>query len=92
MSTFTIRPGAALDDAQQIEKIVSSIKSDMEALDGVIKANIPAGVETNWSETLLTDWNKYYSADIPESMVEMGYSALNLQKAVEDATKYSREE
>ena len=34
---LTITPGAALDDASQIDSIVASILNSMETLDGAIK-------------------------------------------------------
>lgn len=36
---LTINPGAATDDAQQIDSIVSTIKDDMETLYNTIKSN-----------------------------------------------------
>lgn len=88
---ITIKPGAATDDAAQIQSIVSDIKSDMEALDAAIKRTIPDGIQTTWSDTLLSNWNSYYNADIPEAMEEMSLSASNLQMAVEKALAYDQE-
>ena len=47
---ITITPGAATQDAAEIDSIVSSIESSMEVLDAAIKRNIPSGIETTWSE------------------------------------------
>ena len=38
---LTITPGAATDDATQIDSIVASIQSSMETLDAAIKNTIP---------------------------------------------------
>ena len=86
---ITITPGAATQDAAEIDSIVSSIESSMEVLDAAIKRNIPSGIETTWSDEVKNNWETYYSADVPEAMEEMKQSATNLRVAVDQATKYS---
>ncbi len=87
----TITPGAATDDAVQIDKIIADISAEMETLNTAIKSNIPDRVATDWSETLLNNWEQYYGADVPEAMAAMGESATNLKLAVEKALGYSNE-
>lgn len=86
---ITIIPGAATEDATQIDRIVAEMSDDMETLDGAIKKNIPSGVETNWSDEVRTNWEKYYANDVPETMKAMKDSAVNLRNAVDAALKYS---
>jgi len=86
---ITITPGAATQDAAEIDSIVSSIESSMEVLDAAIKRNIPSGIETTWSDEVKSKWETYYSSDVPEAMEEMKQSATNLRMAVDQATKYS---
>lgn len=89
---ITINPGAATDDAAQIDSIISSISSSMETLDAAIKRNIPSGVQTTWSDEVRNNWETYYNADVPEAMAEMTMSATNLRLAVDQALKYSQEQ
>lgn len=89
---ITINPGAATDDASQIDSIVSSIEASLEVLDGAIKRNIPNGVQTTWSEEVRNNWETYYSADVPAAMADMKLSAANLRMAVDQALKYSAEQ
>ena len=86
---ITINPGAATDDAAQIDSIISTIESSLETLDGAIKRNIPSGVQTTWSEDVRNNWETYYSADVPAAMADMKLSATNLRMAVDQALKYS---
>ena len=88
---ITINPGAATDDAAQIDSIVSTMQEDMETLDSAIKRNIPDGVQTTWSDTVRSNWESYYGADIPEAMAEMKLSASNVRLAVEQALQYDQE-
>ena len=53
---ITINPGAATDDAAQIDSIINSISSSMETLDAAIKRNIPNGVQTTWSDEVRNNW------------------------------------
>ena len=87
----TINTGAALDDAAQIESIVSNLASDMETLDKAVRDTIPSGIQTQWSETLSDNWSKYYTADIPNALEDMKKSASNIQMAVQETEAYSQE-
>lgn len=89
---ITITPGAATDDAAQIDKIVSDIEANLETLDAAIKRNIPNGVQTTWSDEVRNNWETYYSADVPAAMADMKLSATNLRMAVDQALKYSNEQ
>lgn len=86
---ITITPGAATQDAAQIDEIVSSIERSMEVLDAAIKRNIPEGIETTWSDEVKSNWEQYYGNDVPQAMQEMRQSAANLRLAVDQALKYS---
>ncbi len=88
----TLKPGAATDDAAQIDSIVKNIKEHLSTLDSAIKDNIPSGVQTTWSDEVRNNWETYYSADIPAAMAEMELSAKNLRMAVEEVLKYSNEQ
>ncbi len=88
---ITINPGAATDDAAQIDSIVSQIENDMQVLDAAIKRNIPEGIQTSWSEVVRENWQTYYSADVPAAMEDMKLSAANLRLAVEQALRYDQE-
>ena len=89
---ITITPGAATDDATQIDTIVATMESNLEVLDAAIKRNIPDGVQTTWSDEVRNNWETYYSADIPAAMADMKLSATNLRLAVDQALKYSNEQ
>lgn len=88
---LTITPGAATEDATQIDQIVTEMEQQMDELNSTIKRDIPDGVETTWSETVRSNWESYYGADIPEAMAEMKLSASNLRLAVEQALQYDQE-
>ncbi len=88
----TIRPGAATADAENIDTIVNSIKQNMEKLDQVFRREIPAGIETSWSESLLQRWSSTYKSEIPATMDAMSLSAVNLRKAVQELLKFSNQE
>lgn len=89
---ITIVPGAATEDAMQIDSIVSAIQEDMRTLDQAIKNTIPEGIQTTWSENVRANWERYYSSDVPAAMEEIKLSATNLRLAVDQALKYSREQ
>ena len=89
---ITINPGAATDDAAQIDSIVTTMEEDMQTLDSAIKRNIPDGVQTTWSDTVRTNWESYYGADVPQAMADMKLSATNLRLAVEQALAYDQEQ
>lgn len=88
----TLNPNAAMDGASQIDKIVSDIDVAIQELDAVMKRNIPERVETTWSETVLSNWNRYYTGDVPAAMDAMKLSATNLRMAVDAVLKYSNEQ
>jgi hypothetical protein len=88
---ITITPGAATEDATQIDSIVSTMQEDMETLDSAIKSTIPSGIQTTWSETVKENWESYYNADVPAAMEDMKQSAANLRLAVEEALQYDQE-
>ena len=88
---ITINPGAATDDAAQIDSLVQTMQESMATLDGAIKNSIPDGIQTTWSETVRTNWETYYTADIPAAMEDMKLSAANLRLAVEQALNYDQE-
>ena len=89
---ITINPGAATDDATQIDSLVQTIEESMETLNNAIKNTIPSGIQTTWSETVRENWESYYTADVPEAMEEMKLSAANLRMAVEQALQYDQEQ
>lgn len=88
----TLTPGAATDDAVQIDSIVETIQNDMQTLDNAIKATIPDGIQTTWSETVRSNWESYYSSDVPAAMEDMKLSATNLRMAVEQVVAYDQEQ
>lgn len=89
---ITINLGEATDDATQIDSIVSTMEEDMQTLDKAIKSQIPDVIKTDWAYTVRANWEKYYSADVPEAMEAMKSSAENLRKAVEAAQRYNQEQ
>lgn len=89
---ITINPGAATDDATQIDSLVQTIEESMETLNNAIKNTIPAGIQTTWSETVRENWETYYTADVPAAMEDMKLSASNLRLAVEQALQYDQEQ
>lgn len=89
---ITINPGAATDDAAQIDSIVQQMQEAMSTLDNAIKSTIPEGIQTTWSETVRSNWESYYTADVPNAMEDMKLSASNLRLAVEQALQYDQEQ
>ncbi len=83
-----INPGAALDDAQQIDSIVTSIQESMAELDAAMKADT---TEAEWADKVKSNWNNYYNADVANGMNDMKLSATNLRTAVQQAMDYSME-
>ena len=86
---ITILPGAALEDAKQIQQIVSEIDNNMKELNDTINRLIPDGIETTWSFNLKESWIKYYNNSIQGAMQAMLESATNLQIAVDEALNYN---
>ena len=64
----------------------------MSTLDNAIKSTIPEGIQTTWSETVRSNWESYYTADVPSAMEDMKLSASNLRLAVEQALQYDQEQ
>lgn len=89
---ITINPGAATDDAAQIDSIVKTMQESMATLDSALKATIPDGIQTTWAQTVRENWESYYTADVPQAMEDMKQSAANLRLAVEQAMAYDREQ
>ena len=89
---ITINPGAATDDAAQIDSIVQVMQESMSTLDSALKSTIPDGIQTTWSETVRENWESYYTSDVPQAMEDMKLSAANLRLAVEQAMAYDREQ
>ena len=87
-----INENASLNDAAEIDEIVETIERSMDELARAIRATIPDGIQTEWSETLKSNWDQYYTADVPEAMEEMKKSAKNLRTAVQNASAFSKEE
>ena len=89
---ITINPGAATEDAVQIDSIINSISDSLQTLDAAIKRNIPSGVETTWSDEVRNKCESYYTGDVPAAIEGMKASASNLRLAVEQALAYSQEQ
>ncbi len=89
---ITINPGAATEDASQIDSIVSTMEDNMQTLDSAIKSAIPEGIQTTWSDTVRNNWETYYGADVPAAMEDMKLSATNLRLAVDQALAYDQEQ
>ena len=87
---LTIMPGAATEDAKQIEEIVRAIDESMATLDEVIKRHIPDGIETEWSTEFSESWSHYYDDSIHGAMDAMKASAENLKAAVDAALEYNK--
>lgn len=98
---ITINPGAATDDAAQIDSIVSTIEEDMytlnEEINKIISTVPPKDaneevVYTDWALEVRANWNKYYNTNVPAAMEDMKLSATNLRLAVEKALAYNNEQ
>ncbi len=79
------------DGAAEIDEIVEIMERSMDELAKIIKDTIPDGIQTDWSETLKSNWDHYYTADVPEAMENMKQSAKNLRVAVQHAIEFSKE-
>ena len=87
-----VKSDKAKEGAKNILDIVEAIRRTMDELDNAVKNNIPNKVETQWSDTLRSNWQNYYTGDIPEVMAGMRTSATNIQTAVRAAEAYSNME
>ena len=90
-----ILPGAALDDAKMIDTIVSDMTDAMAELNDIINnkmGEVGSGkpISTAWAGDVISNWNAYYSSDIPETMEQMKLSATNLRMAVDAAVQYRK--
>ena len=86
---LTIKPGAATEDAVQIENIVSNIDRCMKELETVIKNHIPEGVDTDWSNDFRDSWETLYNNSIQGAMDGMNQSAVALKRDVAAALQYN---
>lgn len=84
-----IRPGAALDDATQIDSIIGNINDALIELDNTITSLIPEELSLDWAREILDNWNRYYNNDVQNALREMEASGRNLRLAVEGALQYS---
>ena len=73
-----------------IDEIVSSISDSMATLDENIRKNIPDRINTDWANEFRTAWQKYYTTEIEEALMNINKSGIKLRKAVKTALKYSR--
>ena len=87
---LTIKPGAATEDAVQIETIVGTIDRCMQELETVIKTHIPEGVDTDWSNDFRESWENLYNNSIQGAMDGMNQSAISLKRAVAAALQYNK--
>ena len=88
----TLKPGAATDDARQIDMIIQKISDSMAELNQAMNRAIPNGVKTTWSLSVKDNWDKYYTADVPATLEDMKLSATNLRAAIEQVLSYDRED
>lgn len=88
----TLKPGAATDDARQIDMIVQKISDAMAELDQAMDSTIPNGIRTTWSLGVKDNWDEYYTSDIPATLEDMKLSAANLRLAIEQVLSYDRED
>ncbi len=94
MPNIEITPGAALDDAKQIDAIVATMADAMDKLNQIITNKMGESgsgkpISTDWAGTVSDNWKQYYTTDIPNTMEEMKKSAANLRLAVDNAINFS---
>ena len=90
-----LKPGAATEDAKQIDTIVQEITEAMAKLNKIMEDKIGGSgsgkpISTDWGGNVSENWKKYYSSDIPQTMEEMKQSATNLRTAIEAFLQYSK--
>ena len=95
MNNLEIMPGAALDDAREIDSIVSRMTAALDELNTIIVHEIGEtgsgkNISFDWAGKLVAEWNNYYTKDIPATMAAMQQSATNLRMAVDNAVSYSQ--
>lgn len=85
-----VNKDSSLAAALEIDEIVSSISDSMATLDEVIRKNIPDRITTDWANEFRESWQKYYTTDIEEALMNIKKSGLKLRKAVKAAIRYSK--
>ena len=85
-----VNKDSSLAAALEIDEIVSSISDSMATLDEVIRKNIPDRITTDWANEFRESWQKYYTTDIVEALMNIKKSGLKLRKAVKVAIRYSK--
>jgi hypothetical protein len=96
MDELYLDSSKSMNDATEIESIVSNIGNEMQDLDSAIRNNIPdsegeaRGVNTQWSREARALWKKYEETDIAQTMEEMLDSAKNLKMAVDNALQINQ--
>ena len=85
-----VNKDSSLAAALGIDEIVSSISDSMATLDEVIRKNIPDRITTDWANEFRESWQKYYTTDIEEALMNIKKSGLKLRKAVKVAIRYSK--
>ena len=85
-----VNKDSSLAAALEIDEIVTSISNSMATLDENIRKNIPDRINTDWANKFRTAWQKYYTTEIEEALMNINKSGIKLRKAVKTALKYSR--
>ena len=85
-----VNKDSSLAAALEIDEIVTSISNSMATLDENIRKNIPDRINTDWANEFRTAWQKYYTTEIEEALMNIKKSGIKLRKAVKTASKFSR--
>ena len=85
-----VNKDSSLAAALEIDEIVTSISNSMATLDENIRKNIPDRINTDWANEFRAAWQKYYTTEIEEALMNIKKSGIKLRKAVKTALKYSR--
>ena len=85
-----VNKDSSLAAALEIDEIVTSISNSMATLDENIRKNIPDRINTDWANKFRTAWQKYYTTEIEEALMNIKKSGIKLRKAVKTALKFSR--
>ena len=85
-----VNKDSSLAAALEIDEIVTSISNSMATLDENIRKNIPDRINTDWANEFRTAWQKYYTTEIEEALMNIKKSGIKLRKAVKTALKFSR--
>ncbi len=85
-----VNKDSSLAAALEIDEIVSSISDSMATLDENIRKNIPDRINTDWANEFRASWQKYYTTEIEEALMNIKKSGIKLRKAVKVAIKYSK--